>query len=85
MELGEKIKMLEQEKSIAANELMKVRELCKSMELELETLRQRIQGLEERQHNIMMFLSFTMCHLSLMQFVQQSEGLVFSKKRQLLG
>ncbi|MCO5567618.1 hypothetical protein L7F22_021312 [Adiantum nelumboides] len=82
-ELEEEIQKLKEDKGILINELVKVRQVQETTEIELETLAQRLHALEERQQGIMTFLARAMHHPNFMQFVFSRESLTFRKKRRL--
>ncbi|KAI5069291.1 hypothetical protein GOP47_0015592 [Adiantum capillus-veneris] len=82
-ELEGEIQKLKEDKGILINELVKVKQLQETTEIELETLAQRLQALEGRQHGIMAFLARAMHHPNFMQFAHPSESLALSKKRRL--
>ncbi|MCO5605849.1 hypothetical protein L7F22_060033 [Adiantum nelumboides] len=82
-ELEVEIQKLKEDKGIVINELVKVRQVQETTEIELETLAQRLHALEERQQGIMTFLARAMQHPNFMQFVFPRESLTFSKKRRL--
>lgn len=82
-ELEGENQQLKEDKGILINELVKVRQLQETTEIELETLAQRLQALEERQQRIMTFLAHAVRNPAFTQLVHQNESLASSKKRRL--
>ncbi|XP_073001610.1 heat stress transcription factor A-1-like [Typha latifolia] len=86
--LEEEIEMLKRDKNVLMQELVRLRQQQQTTDHQLQTLGKRLQGMEQRQQQMMSFLAKAMQNPGfLAQFVQQNDGnrriAAVSKKRRL--
>ncbi|XP_057826372.2 heat stress transcription factor A-1 [Cryptomeria japonica] len=86
--LEEEIERLKRDKNVLMSELVRLRQQQQSTDLQLQTMGQRLQGMEQRQQQMMSFLAKAMQNPGfLAQLVQQNENNIRiaagNKKRRL--